>query len=80
MTPEQLMQLDNFEDGIFNLIEAHEGKLQAHEMIFMGMRIFSAMSFDLAPSEKVARDTIQAGIDTGYSESALSKEDGHEAS
>ena len=75
MTPEQIMWLNNFEDGILNVIEAHEDKVQVHEMIFMGIRIFSAMSFDMAPNEKVARDTIQAGIDTGYSESSLGKED-----
>jgi hypothetical protein len=75
MTPEQIMWLDNFEDGILNLIESHEDKVKVYEMIFMGIRIFSAMSFDMAPTEKLARDTIQAGIDIGYSESSLGKED-----
>ena len=74
MTPEELRRLGNFEDRILDLIEDHEDKVQVHEMIFMGIRMFSAMSFDMAPSEKVARDTIQAGIETGYSESSLGKE------
>lgn len=71
MTPEQIEWLDNFGDGILNLIESHEDKVKVHEMIFMGIRVFSAMSFDMAPNEKVAWDTIQAGIDTGYNESSL---------
>ena len=74
MTPEELRRLGNFEDRILDLIEDHEDKVAVHEMIFMGIRMFSAMSFDMAPSEKVARDTIQAGIETGYSESSLGKE------
>jgi len=75
MTPEQIMWLDNFEDGILNLIESHEDKVKVYEMIFMGIRIFSVLSIDMAPTEKLARDTIQAGIDIGYSESSLGKED-----
>lgn len=78
MTPEELRRLGNFEDRILDLIEDHEDKVQPHEMIFLGVRLFSTMSFDMAPSEKVARDTIQAGIETGYNESTLGEDEANQ--
>lgn len=49
-----------------DLCESYSNELPVHEFGFGMIRIVSKMLFDCAPSEEVARKTIEVGIEEGF--------------
>ena len=67
MGQEQFQALDEFQDDIFDLIgNMGEAKVPPEEVIFQAIRIFSEMAFEMAPSEEVARKTIEVSVEEAY--------------
>ena len=66
-TPALLQAIDDLEEKLLDVIEEmrHTG-IPAREVAFCGVRVFSHFCFAMAPSDQVARKTIQAGVDTGF--------------
>jgi len=60
--------IEDFYEALLAITALAKESVAASEQIFAGIDFFSKMAFDLAPNEKVARDTINAGIDMAYSE------------
>ena len=67
MGQEQFQALDEFQDDILDLIgNMGEAKVPPEEVIFQAIRIFSEMAFEMAPSEEVARKTIEVSVEEAY--------------
>jgi hypothetical protein len=60
--------IEDFYEALLSITALAKESVAASEQIFAGIDFFSKMAFDLAPNEKVARDTINAGIDMAFSE------------
>ena len=67
MGQEQFQALDKFQDDILDLIEnMGEAQVPPEEVIFQAVRIFSELAFEVAPSEEVARKTIEVSVEEAY--------------
>ena len=67
MGEEQIRALDVFQDSILDLIEnMGEAQVPPEEVIFQAVRIFSELAFDMAPTEEVARETIEISVEEAY--------------
>ena len=67
MGEEQIQAIDEFQDGILDLIQnMGEREEPPEEVIFQAVRIFSELAFDMAPSEEVARKTIEVSVEEAY--------------
>ena len=69
ISQEQLDAIFDFRDGLLDLVadlSQNEAEVPPYEVIYNGVIFFAKMAFDMAPSEKVARETIEAGIETAY--------------
>ena len=67
MGEEQIQAIDEFQDGILDLIQnMGEREVPPEEVIFQAVRIFSELAFDMAPSEEVARKTIEVSVEEAY--------------
>ena len=60
--------IEDFYEALLAITALAKESVAAPEQIFAGIDFFSKMAFDTSPSEKVARDTINAGIDMAFSE------------
>ena len=71
ISQEQLDVLFDFRDCLLDLVadvSKNEVEVPPYEVIYNGVIFFARMAFDMAPSEEVARETIEAGIETAYEE------------
>ena len=68
MNDEKQQAIIDFNHALLSTTALARHSVEAHEQIFAGIAFFSRMAFDMAPSEKVARDTILAGIDSAFDE------------
>ena len=67
MGQKQFQALDKFQDDILDLIEnMGETRVPPEEMIFQAVRIFSELAFEAAPSEEVARKTIEFSVEEAF--------------
>ena len=67
MGQEQVRALDEFQDDILDLIEnMGEAQVPPEEVIFQAVRIFSELAFEAAPSEEVARKTIEFSVEEAF--------------
>ena len=67
MGQEQFQALDKFQDDILDLIEnMGEAQVPPEEVIFQAVRIFSELAFEAAPSEEVARKTIEFSVEEAF--------------
>ena len=67
MGEEQIQALDVFQDSILDLVEnMGEAQVPPEEVIFQAVRIFSELAFDMAPSEEVARQTIEISVEEAF--------------
>ena len=69
MLEEQIGAMIDFRGDLLELVaDVADGEVEVppYEVIYNGIIFFAKMAFDMAPSEKVARETIEAGIETAY--------------
>jgi hypothetical protein len=65
-TEEQITEsFRKLEHDYLDLCDSYNDELPIHEFGFGMIRLVSMMLFDCAPSERVARETIQWGIEEG---------------
>ena len=71
MPEDQIGAMFDFRDDLLELVaDLADGEVEVppYEVIYNGVIFFARMAFDMAPSEEVARETIEAGIETAYEE------------
>ena len=60
--------IEDYYQALLAITALAQDSIEPQEVIFAGINFFSKMSFDMAPDETVARQTILAGIDTAFDE------------
>lgn len=59
--------IDAFEDALLEQMDKlGDANVPPYEVVYAAVRMFTHMCFDMAPSEDVARKTIEASVEAGY--------------
>lgn len=57
--------LDSYRDGLVSLIALAHQSVPPEELIFAGVSLLSIYCYDNAPSDEVARKTLEASLQYG---------------
>mgnify|MGYP001342290559 CR=1 FL=1 len=71
MSEEEIKAIEDFRASLLDAIEQASPNLKPHEAVFAGVDIFTELAVDMAPSLRVAYDTVRAATDMHFEDECI---------